>query len=492
MRGADDLTLEECEALIHHYRRMSAVNFGYVIIPEGCSAAALIEERPLLARAIFTVASWRNHARQAALQLGFMRELSDRYFVKSERSLDLLQALIVYFGWCHWYATPFANQAYRQASLIATLAIELGITQRPTNMNQHDMIVGSASAFSQTNETVSSKFWSYEARRAYVGTYQISTFCLLLFRKPVLLAHTQYLDECASSLAADPQYPSDATLIHQVGSMRLAEQVSVSFDHGSRERVGELSDDKVQLLVKTLVKHLNDYKASLSMGGAQNGPLSRLCHMSRAYIHEVGLYGLLQGQTPSATRISIIYECYTSSMRFLSDVLDLSLDDMADWTSMDWRYLNLAVMLCTKSSIILDSAQCATEASQGAAWLYKCLDTLCVRVKELHRQSGAPPAQDHGLKRMAGEWSAIKVYHQTCIHRNLSQTGPTSASGGVNANGNPTANASANAGVAVGANIHAPIQQFFDNGVFEMDPLNDIFWTGFTDADGSMNNMFQI
>lgn len=85
--------------LLNRYRRMSVTNYGYVIIPETCSAAALIQERPLLALAVFIVTSWRNHARQSALQDSFMKELGERYVIKSERSLDLLQALIVYFGW---------------------------------------------------------------------------------------------------------------------------------------------------------------------------------------------------------------------------------------------------------------------------------------------------------------------------------------------------------------------------------------------------------
>lgn len=78
---------------------MSTNHFPYVIIPEACPATTLVEERPMLAQAVFVVTTWRSADRQRALKDKFMRDLSERYFIKSERSLDLLQALIVYFGW---------------------------------------------------------------------------------------------------------------------------------------------------------------------------------------------------------------------------------------------------------------------------------------------------------------------------------------------------------------------------------------------------------
>jgi len=53
----------------------------------------------MLAQAIFIVTSWKNPARQHTLRSSYLRDLSDRYFVRSERSFDLLQSLIVYYGW---------------------------------------------------------------------------------------------------------------------------------------------------------------------------------------------------------------------------------------------------------------------------------------------------------------------------------------------------------------------------------------------------------
>jgi len=480
------LPLEECDSLITAYRRMSQTNYPFVILPESCRAASLIEERPMLAQAIFIVASWRNSARQATLRASFLRDLSDKFLMQSERSLDLLQGLIVYFGWCHFYTITFRSEGYRLATILVTMAIELGITQKPLSVTQHDLLLNSSSIYPQTNEATSSRFWSYEARRAFIAAHVVSTFCCLAFRRHSLLPHTQYVEDCASSLASDPQCPSDSTLIYWVKNMALAELVLMTFDSGSRERICELNDDKIQLLVKVLVRQLDEWRATLPPPTSVNGHLHRAYHCSRAYIHEVGLYGLVQGQTPSVTRISIIYECFSASMKDLSDILELSLDEMSEWGVMDWRQLNLAVMLCTKSSIILDSTYYGgVESSQRASWLAKCLETLCHRAKALHEMAmagaGASPGhqeKDHFLKRIANEWSNVKIYHQNCVQRNQPQPQPQEQ-----------AQVTMHPGHQSQPQPQPPsLQQGLlqsSDFPFDVDAFNDMYWFGLGDGEAS-------
>jgi len=261
--------------------------------------------------------------------------------------------------------------------------------------------------------------------------------------------------------------------------MHIAEQVSNTFDQGSRERVCELSDDKIQILVKSLTKQLEDWKASLPAGdgGAYSevsemsmARLNRSYYSGRAYIHEVGLYGLLQGQIPSLTKISIIYECFTAAMKFLSDALELSLEEMTGWTNLDWRSLNFAVMLCTKSSIILDSSYPGNGRSERAEWLDKCLGTLCLRAKELHLMVGAPVGQDQYFRRLSTDWANLKLYYQNCMQRNLPQASATAA--------NP-------------ASTMQPGFQSLD-GQLDMDVFNDMFWTSYGDTEGMLSNIFQM
>lgn len=156
------------------------------------------------------------------------------------------------------------------------------------NVTQHEMIVGPSSGLDQNPEPLSLKFWGPEARRAYLGAFTISTYGLILFRKPSTLNYTQYLEDCAASLAADPQHCSDTTLIHSIRSLRIAEEITYTFDHGSKEKIGELTDEKIQILVRALSKQTEEWRSNLPSGVFNIG---ELIFLSVDYPRRFGLTG---------------------------------------------------------------------------------------------------------------------------------------------------------------------------------------------------------
>ena len=81
-----------------------------------------------------------------------------------------------------------------------------------------------------------------------------------------MLPYTQYLEDCAMSLAADPQHSSDTTLVYMMRSLHISEETTYTFDHGSKEKIGEFSDEKIQILVKALAKQVEEWRASLPPG----------------------------------------------------------------------------------------------------------------------------------------------------------------------------------------------------------------------------------
>ena len=72
--------------------------------------------------------------------------------------------------------------------------MELGIHQKPTNVTQHEMILGVSAGLEHSHEAVSSKFWGYEARRAYIGAFTISTLVPLTCDCGVIKASMLLID----------------------------------------------------------------------------------------------------------------------------------------------------------------------------------------------------------------------------------------------------------------------------------------------------------
>ena len=63
------------------------------------SAQQLCTDNPFLYRAIVVVASCKNVARQIVLQKDFMRDLCEKVLIESQKSLDILQGLLVFVAW---------------------------------------------------------------------------------------------------------------------------------------------------------------------------------------------------------------------------------------------------------------------------------------------------------------------------------------------------------------------------------------------------------
>lgn len=93
------ISLEEAEELLNIYLLTSRNYFPYVLLPEDTSVFQLRSDRPFLLQAILTVASWKNRVRQLILEEELLRDLGVRFFTKGEKTLEILQGLLVYLAW---------------------------------------------------------------------------------------------------------------------------------------------------------------------------------------------------------------------------------------------------------------------------------------------------------------------------------------------------------------------------------------------------------
>lgn len=76
-----------------------APQFPFVVIPPEATSECLRKERPMLWKAILTTASCLHPSRQEAMGQELVEEFSTRLLLKAEKSLDLLQALLIYLAW---------------------------------------------------------------------------------------------------------------------------------------------------------------------------------------------------------------------------------------------------------------------------------------------------------------------------------------------------------------------------------------------------------
>ena len=90
---------QEAELLLLEFKTNMTEQFPFVVIAPDNTSRSLRDEKPLLWKAIMVAASHEKSNRQLALGSKLMEDLTTRLLLGVERSLDLLQALLVFIAW---------------------------------------------------------------------------------------------------------------------------------------------------------------------------------------------------------------------------------------------------------------------------------------------------------------------------------------------------------------------------------------------------------
>ena len=91
------------DALLCNYRNNMAPQFPFVIIPNRVSAAELAQTKPFLYKTVLMAASYENQTGQNEMTEEIFQYLSAHMIMANEKSLDLLQGLLVLMGWSVQY-----------------------------------------------------------------------------------------------------------------------------------------------------------------------------------------------------------------------------------------------------------------------------------------------------------------------------------------------------------------------------------------------------
>jgi hypothetical protein len=87
------------DALLYIYLTNMAPQFPFVVVPDRVSAAELAQTKPFLYRTIIMAASYHDKAGQVEMTKEIFHYLSDQMVIVNEKSLDLLQGLLVLMAW---------------------------------------------------------------------------------------------------------------------------------------------------------------------------------------------------------------------------------------------------------------------------------------------------------------------------------------------------------------------------------------------------------
>lgn len=226
------ISLVHMQMLLETYRSMVDF-FPFVPLPKDYFCRELAQDRPMLMFAVLTVASYDSVLLQLTLSREF-RKVAMIRIMNGEKSLDLLQGLLVFIAWHHRYMDAQAVSVPMLLQLCIGMANDLGL----------DNISRTARSPMQKEDPR-----DREAKRAYLGCYYLaSNIGLMDPGKARPISHSLTLRNYASELASTWETKSDAVLSSLIDVCQFMEDVEETFRHQPEQ----------SLVARTQVKRLND------------------------------------------------------------------------------------------------------------------------------------------------------------------------------------------------------------------------------------------
>jgi hypothetical protein len=226
------ISLAHIQTLLDTYRTMVDF-FPFVPLPSNSSCHNLLHQRPLLALAVLTVASHDSIAFQLKLSREFRKVLMVK-IMNGEKTLDLLQGLLVFIAWHHHYMDAQAISIPMLLQLCVGISSDLGLDTLALSARSplHGRDVGNR-----------------EAKRTYLGCYYlVSNIGLMDSGRIRSILHSTTLRTYALELASTWESKSDAVIPTLIDVCQFMEDVEETF-HNQAEQV---------LVARSQVKRLTD------------------------------------------------------------------------------------------------------------------------------------------------------------------------------------------------------------------------------------------
>jgi hypothetical protein len=189
------LSLARAEQLVQRFKTYRIPNFPFVVIPEHVTAATLRHQAPSLFLAVVTVCLEDEGVLQSQLAEKFKEIVCNSLIMNNEKSLELLQALLVLLGWFQ-YQCPPKQQIYLFRHMAWALASDLVLDRPPGREPLKDPLqcAKSGPIIPQCGLVVDEskpESWAAARHRAFLGCFYLNNSSTTFRRHMAGMKHTK-------------------------------------------------------------------------------------------------------------------------------------------------------------------------------------------------------------------------------------------------------------------------------------------------------------
>jgi hypothetical protein len=304
----------EDELLLDRYQRLMAPNMPFVVLPRYASAVTLAKTNSFLMHAIRVVSSFHDTSKQQALAKDLMQQICERLLVNGEKSLEILQGLLVFLNWHnpHVYAPHSSTNLFHLAIALTT---DLNIDRGTGTCEKAQM----ESAIRAYGATQASKTVTNDERRAVLGTFYLTSVISTSFRKVDPVRWTPWLSDCASALSEAHEHQSDGHLVQLVHMQRIMQETMAI----------EYPNAPCQFYASSFLRELEKISTFSGNGTIETvvrlqDACTRVAVWQRSFAN---LSGEIAGPSRLRQRLEGMWYCMEASKTFIDIYMDISVQD---------------------------------------------------------------------------------------------------------------------------------------------------------------------
>ncbi|KAF2707864.1 hypothetical protein K504DRAFT_458347 [Pleomassaria siparia CBS 279.74] len=344
---------EECATdLLNRFRDESASCFPFVLISRSDTVATLRRHRSFLFLAIMTIMTFETPMKQQQLAEEFKGQIASQIIGHSMKSLEILQGLLVYAAWYHFFYQSKNQQLAITLQLCVAMAQDLNLTKGSKEKEKEKERTRNHPLPGVPIEALEE---STAEKRAFLGTYFLTAAFSQAFRKGKTMGHTKYMTQCCKTLAERQEEPTDVLISPLI---RLSEMMGRINDHFSYDDIdgAEIKGDMVlEMSMRGFRSELDCIKSGIPPVIQQNRTLKLYICLLDMWIHECCLHSSLWTPYPDGvnsssptSRTNTLAHALQAMKTYLNTLLDTPQSALYHLSFPCWSGWFYAVILACK------------------------------------------------------------------------------------------------------------------------------------------------
>ncbi|KAL1846292.1 hypothetical protein Plec18170_009281 [Paecilomyces lecythidis] len=248
------ITMETAHELVYLFINDLAPLFPVVVLPTDTNVAQLRQSKPVLFLSVVAAAAIAVDAKLAEiLNREIVRLYAERFFIEAEKSLELVQSLLIMIVFSYPPNSPLKIQIYQYTHIAATMALEIGLASKKRVSKKPASRRGG-----QDQHNVFDQHMAEQAR-AILGCYHLCSQIGMRTRRPNLLLYNDWVKECVNHLAGSPHI-LDRRMATWFELQKMVDEAMTSFGLDDTSSTAPLTESRVQAVLRWFENRMQDWK----------------------------------------------------------------------------------------------------------------------------------------------------------------------------------------------------------------------------------------